>query len=210
MGLFDYINCEKRLPLTPEIRKAFPDTDWSKESFQTKSLHNTMETYCITKSGRLTVLKIEGEHVRVISEEEENKMRKQKRFCWPYDFSETSRSYEKYDYTGSVNFYYYEEDKDDNTWDLEFTAIFVKGKITDLVLDSAKIITTAEENAVNEKAWQDKANAHEKHPWTRTKKVLNKITFNYWSTFWQNLSRIFNKWSQYLSKAQMWIIRNMY
>ena len=99
---------------------------------------------------------------------------------------------------------------DDNTWDLEFTAIFVKGKITDLVLDSAKIITTAEENAANEKAWQDKANAHEKHPWTRTKKVLNKITFNYWSTFWQNLSRIFNKWSQYFSKAQMWIIRNMY
>lgn len=209
MGMFDYIHCEKKLPLTKEIKKAFPNTDWSKESFQTKSLHNTMETYCITKRGDLTILKVEGEHVRVITEEEEKKAKKQGKFCWPYDFTETGRSYEKYDYTGSVNFYFYEEDKDDNTWDLEFTAIFVKGKLTNLVLDSAKIIHTAEENAANEKAWKDTLEAHEKHPWTKTKKVLNKITFNYWNTFWRNVAKIFSKWSRYLSKAQMWILRTM-
>jgi hypothetical protein len=209
MGMFDYIHCEKKLPLTKEVKKAFPDTDWSKEAFQTKSLHNTMETYCITKSGRLTVLQIEGEHVRTMTEEEEKKAKKQGKFCWPYQFNETSRKYEKFDHTGSINFYYYHEDKEDNTWDLVFTAIFIKGKITDLVLDSAKIISTAEVNAANEKAWKDKLEAHEKHPWTKTKKVLNKVTFYYWDTFWRNLARIFCKWSSYLSKAQLWILRNM-
>jgi hypothetical protein len=208
--MFDYIHCEKKLPLTKEVNKAFPDTDWSKESFQTKDLDNTMDTYCITKRRDLTILKIEGEHVRVISEEEEKKAKKQGKFCWPYNFSETSRSYEKYDYTGLINFYYYGEDSKNNTWDLEFTGTFVKGKLTDLVLDSGKIITTAKQNAEYEKAWQDKMDAYEKHPWTKTKKVLNKCTFGYWGTFWKNLAKIFYKWSQYCSKAQMWIIRNMY
>jgi hypothetical protein len=209
MGMFDYIQCERKLPLTKEAKKAFPDVNWSEESFQTKDLDCTLQTYCITKRGHLAVLKIEGEHVRTMSEKEEEKVRKQKKFCWPYKFVESSRKYEKYDYTGSVNFYYYNEDKDNNTWDLEFTAIFVKGKLTELVLDSAKIVTTAEENNANEKAWKEKMEAHEKHPWTKTKRILNKVTFNYWDTFWKNIARIFSKWSQSLSSAQMWILRNM-
>lgn len=210
MGMFDYINCERKLPLTKEAKKAFKDKDWTQESFQTKSLDNTMTQYCITKRGLLTVLKVEGEHVRTMTEEEEKKIRKQKKFCWPYKFVETSRTYEKYDYTGDIEFYYYSEDEEGNTWDLVFKAIFVNGKLTNLVLDSAKIITTAEENATYEKAWQDKMEAYEKHPWTKIKKVLNKITFDYWATFWKNLAGILNKWSQYLGNAQMWIIRNMY
>jgi hypothetical protein len=210
MGMFDYINCERKLPLSKEVKKAFKDRDWSEEGFQTKSLDNTLQHYCITKRGLLTILKIEGETVRTITEEEEKKIRKQKRFCWPYRFVETSRAYEKYDYTGVINFYYYSEDEEGNTWDLEFKATFIKGKLTDLVLDSAKIITTAEENAANEKAWKDRQQAYENHPWTKTKKILNKITFNYWATFWRNLARIFSNWTQYLSSAQMWIMRNMY
>ena len=210
MGMFDYINCEKELPLNDKIKKAFPNTDWSKESFQTKAIDNTMETYCITKKGLLTILKVEGKRVRTMTKKEEEKARKQKKFCWPYQFNETSRKYEKVNYTGTVNFYYYGEDPKNNTWDLEFTATFVKGKLTDLVLDSDKIIRTAKQNNADEKAWKDTMEAYEKHPWTKTKKVLNKYTFGYWGTFWKNLARIFYKWSQYLSKAQMWIIRNMY
>ena len=210
MGLFDYINCEKRLPLTPEIRKAFPDLNWTKESFQTKSLDNTLSHYCITKTGFLTILKIEGKQVRTMTKKEEEKIRNQKRFCWPYKFVESGRTYEKQNYTGLVNFYYYQDDAEGNTWDIELTGTFIKGKLKTLVLDSGKIITTAEQNNADEKAWKDTMEAYEKHPWTKTKKVLNKYTFGYWGTFWKNLARIFYKWSQYLSKAQMWIIRNMY
>jgi hypothetical protein len=209
MGMFDYIYCEKKLPLTKEVKKAFPDTDWSKESFQTKDLNNTMTTYAINKRGILTVLNIEGEYVRTMTEEEEKKLRKQKKLCWPYKFVESGRKYEKYDFTGAVNFYYYHEDKDNNTWDLEFVATFVKGKVTNLVLDSAKIIHTAEENAASEKAWEDKMKAHERHSWTKTKKILNKITFNYWDTFWRNIARIFSLWSRYLTKVQFWILKTM-
>ena len=210
MGMFDTIYCVKKLPLTKEIKKAFPDTDWSKADFQTKDLDNTLATYSITKNGTLSFLRIEGESVRVISEEEEKKIRKQRKFCWPYEFVEKSRKYEKYNHTGTVNFYYYREDKDDNTWDLEFTATFVKGKLTSLVLDSAEIIHTAEENAASEKAWKDRLEAHEKHPWTKTKKVLNKITLGYWSTFWGNKASRALYWTgQKLLKLQLWIVRNL-
>lgn len=208
--MFDTVYVERKLPLTKEIKKAFPDTDWSKEEFQTKDLEISMTTFIIKKNGTLNILKIEGEHVRTITEEEEKKIKKQGRFCWPYEFVEKSRKYEKYDYTGSVNFYYYKEDKDDNTWDIEFIATFSKGKLTDLVLDSAEIIATAEENAANTRAWNDKMEAHEKHPWTKTKKILNKITFGYWSKFWGNkVSRSLYWTSQKIQKLQFWIIGNL-
>ena len=208
--MFDTIYCEKKLPLTKEIKNAFPDTNWSKADFQTKDLDNTLATYSIKKNGTLNFLRVEGESVRVVSEEEEKKIRKQRKFCWPYEFVEKSRKYEKCDHTGTVNFYYYQEDKDDNTWDLEFTATFVKGKLTGLVLDSAEIIQTAEQNAASEKAWKDKLEAHEKHLWTKTKKILNKITFGYWSRFWGNkVSRALYWVSQKLQKLQLWIIRNL-
>jgi hypothetical protein len=210
MGMFDTIYCEKKLPLTKEIKKAFPDTDWSKADFQTKDLDNTMATYSIKKNGTLNFLRVEGETVRVISEEEEKKIRKQKRFCWPYEFVEKSRKYEKCDHTGTVNFYFYREDNDNNTWDLEFTATFVKGKLTDLVLDSAEIIHTAEENAASEKAWKDSLEAHKKHPWTKTKRFLNSVTFSYWSIFWGNkVSRSLYWVSQKIQKLQLWIVRNL-
>ena len=210
MGMFDYIHCEKKLPLTKEIKKAFPNTDWSKESFQTKSLDNTMGSYNISKSGKLTVLKIEGEHVRTMSEEEEKTFRKQKKWCWPYEFVESGRKYESVEYTGVIDFYYYSEDPAGNTWDLDFAATFVKGKLSNIVLSSGNIIRTAEENEADEKSWREKHEAYEKHPWTKTKKILNKITFRYWSTFWQNLSNIIGKTSDKLSKLRFWIIRNMY
>lgn len=209
MGMFDTLYCEKKLPLTKEVKDAFSETNWSEVDFQTKDLDNTMTAYSIKKNGTLNVLKVEGESVRVISEEEEKKIRKQNRFCWPYEFVEKSRKYEKYVYTGLVNFYYYKEDKDDNTWDIEFTATFVDGKLQKLVLDSAKIIRTAEENAADEKAWKETLEAHDRHPWTKTKKVLNKITFNYWSTLWNNVSKILYSLQQKIQKLQMWIVRNL-
>ena len=210
MGMFDTVYCEKKLPLTKEIKKAFPDKDWTKEDFQTKSLDSTMSSYYIKKNGYLYTEKVEGENVRIMTEAEERKTRKQGKFCWPYEFVETSRKSVKELITETINFYSYEEDEEGNTWDIEFDAEIVKGKVVDIKLVKAEIVTTAEQNAANEKQWQDRLEAHEKHPWTKTKKVLNKITFNYWRKFWDKVSRILGSTSRITQKLQMLVIKNMH
>jgi len=209
MGMFDTVFCERKLPLTKEIKKAFADKDWSKADFQSKSLDNTMSSYYIKKNGYLYTEKVEGEHVRVMTEAEEKKIKKQGKFCWPYKFVESSRTSVKEEITATINFYDYSDDDKGNTWDIEFDAVFVKGKLTSLELVKGEIITTAEENAANKKVWQDRLKVHENHPWTKTKKILNKITFRYWSTVWQNVSKILYRLQQKIQKLQMWVVRNL-
>ena len=208
--MFDNIFCERKLPLTKEIKKAFPNRDWSKVDFQTKDLDNTMASYYIKKNGYLYTEKVEGEHVRTISEKEEKKIKKQGKWCWPYKFVETSRSSVKEEITATINFYDYREDDQGNTWDIEFDTEFVKGKLISLELAKAEIVSTAEENQAREIKWQEHWNAVENHPWTKTKKVLDKITFRYWSTFWKNVAQILSNTARSLTNAQIWIFKNMY
>jgi hypothetical protein len=209
MGMFDSLICKKKLPLSKELKKAFPDTDWSQEDFQTKDLDNTMTTYTIKSTG-LYWEKVEGEHVRTISEKEEKKLKKQGKFCWPYEFKETSRETVKEPFHGTINFYLYKDDEEDNTWDIEFDAIFNAGKLVDIKLVKGEISSTAEENAAREKQWRDQLDAYENHPWTKTKKILNKITFGYWSLFWsKTVSRSLYWVVQKVQKLQLWVIRNL-
>jgi len=209
MGLFDTCIVKRKLPLTKEIKKAFPDTDWTQEDFQTKDLDNTMTTYTIKGTG-LYWDKVEGEYVRTMTEKEEKKVKKEKRFVWPYKFVESGRKTEKIYHHGVINFYHYKDDKDGNTWDIEFDALFDNGKLKSIKLVKAEISSTAEENQIREKHWQDQMDAYEAHPWTKTKKVLNKITFNYWTRFWGNyVSRFLYNVSQKIQKLQMWVIRTL-
>jgi hypothetical protein len=209
MGMYDVIFVKRKLPLSKELKKAFPDTDWALEEFQTKDLENTLTAYTI-KGTSLYWDKVDGEYVRVTTEEEENKLRRAKRFCWPYKFVETSRKQVKHEFHGTINFYHYKDDKDNNTWDIEFNATFNKGKLTGIELIKGEISSTAEENAERERAWQETVNAHERHPWTKTKRFLNKITFNYWSKFWGNkVSRVLYWIAQKTQKLQMWVIRTL-
>lgn len=209
MGMFDTILVKRKLPLTKEIKKAFPDTDWSKEDFQTKSIHNTMSNYTIKGTG-LYWDKIEGEYVRTISEEEDKKTRKSKKFVWPYEFIESSRKTVKEPFHGTINLYHYKNDKDGNTWYIELDAVFNAGKLESIKLVKGEISSTAEENAARAKEWQDRWDAYEKHPWTRAKKVLNKITFGYWGKFWSNyVSRSLYWISRNTQKLQLWIIKNL-
>ena len=208
MGMFDVIVVKRKLPLTKEIKKAFPDTDWSKEEFQTKDLHNTLSAYTI-KGTSLYYDKVDGEYVRVKSETEENKLRKQKRFCWPYKFVESSRKTVKEPFHGTINFYHYKDDKDNNTWNIEFDVTFTAGKLQSIKLVKAEITSTAEENAAREKEWQEKTLAYENHPWTKTMRFLNKITFKQWSKFWLKISRGLYWVQQKTSSIQLWIIRNL-
>lgn len=207
--MFDTILVKRKLPLNKELKKAFPDTDWSREGFQTKDLDNTMTIYTIKGTG-LYWDRVEGEHVRVISEAEEKKLKRQGKFCWPYEFKETSCETVKEPFHGTINFYHYKDDKEGNTWDIEFDATFNAGKLTDIKLVKGEISSTAEENEAREKQWKDQLEAYEAHPWTKTKKVLNKITFGYWSLFWcRSVSRSLYWLSQKLQKLQVWVIRNL-
>jgi hypothetical protein len=78
MGMFDNIKCELPLPLNKKEQKIFSNVDWNDRVFQTKDTDCTLSTYSIRKNGKLYGLFIEGESVRVISEKEENKIKKQK------------------------------------------------------------------------------------------------------------------------------------
>ena len=206
--MFDTIIVNRKLPLTKEIKNAFPDTDWTDVDFQTKSLDNTMTTYTIKGNG-LYYDKVEGEYVRTMTEEEEKKERKKHKWVWPVEFVESSRKTVKEPFHGTVNFYHYKEDKDDNTWDIEWDAVFNVGKLVSLKLVKGEIIRTSEQNAADEKQWKDRLEAYESHPWTKTKKVLNKITFGYWTTLWSNVSKILYTFQQKIQKLQIWIVRNL-
>lgn len=209
MGMFDNIFCERKLPLTKEIKKAFPNKAWSKADFQTKDLDNTMTAYYIKKNGYLYTEKVEGEHVRTMTEAEEKKLKKQGKFCWPYKFVESSRTPIKEEITATVNFYDYSDDEQGNTWDIEFDAEFLKGRLISLKLVKGEIVSTAEENAAREKDWADSWNARERHPWNKTKKILNKITFRRWTRFWSYVSR-FLYWVQLkVSALQLWVIKTL-
>lgn len=208
--MFDTIYCERKLPITKVIKKAFPDRDWTKQDFQTKDLDNTMTSYYIKKNGYLYTEKVEGEHVRTMTEEEEKKAKKQGKWCWPYKFIEHSRTSVKQDITATINFYDYSNDKAGNTWEIEFEAEFIKGKLVSIKLVEGEIIHTAEQNAENERKWKAKVDAYENHPWTRTKKILNKITFGYWSKLWHRTSKGLGRISHVVHKLQMWVLRNMY
>lgn len=208
MGLFDTIIVKRKLPLSKEIKKAFPDTDWSDEDFQTKSLDSTMTTYTIKGNG-LYYDQVEGEYVRTMTEEEEKKERKKHKWVWPHEFVESSRKTVKEPFHGTINFYHYKEDKNNNTWDVEWDAVFNTGKLVNIKLVKSEIIRTAEQNNADEKAWKDRLDAHDKHPWTRTKKFLNKITFGYWTTLWNNVSKILYSLQQKIQKLQMWVVRNL-
>lgn len=209
MGMFDYVFCERKLPLTKEIKKAFPNRDWTKFGFQTKDLDNTMNSYFIKKNGQLYTEKVEGERVRTMTEKEENKLRKQGKFCWPYKFIEHSRTSLKEEITTTVNFYEYGDDEAGNTWDIEFDAEFVKGKLISLKLIKGEITSTAEENKAREIKWQEHWTAIEKHPWNKTKNVLNKITFNRWTKFWSKVSKLLYNFQQKISALQLWVIKTL-
>lgn len=209
MGMFDTVYCERKLPLTKEIKKAFPNKDWSKQDFQTKDLDNTMTSYYIKKNGYLYTEKVEGENVRVISEEDEKKIKKQGKWCWPYKFVESSRTSVREEITTAINFYDYDDDEQGNTWDIEFNAVFVKGKLKSLELVKGEIVSTAEENKARKIQWQEHWAAFENHPWTKTKKILNKITFNRWTRFWSKVSKLLYKLQQKISALQLWVIKTL-
>ena len=156
--MFDNITVKKKLPLTKELKAL--DVNWEKEVFQTKDLENLLDTYEITKSGKLKHLwqerewKEDGEsflggYLDVVKEE------------WrDIDFHGTINFYTGYCTNDTKHWDYFDDEEqltfDDielipgDDWWFEFEASFTKGK-----LDEIKLIK-AEKRPVKERIYSNK------------------------------------------------------
>jgi len=163
MGMFDTIFIKKKLPLTKELKAL--KIKWDEEPFQTKDLDNLLDTYEITKTGKLRHLWQERVwrdddsaflkgYLDVVKEE------------WKYiDFHGTIGFYttlsdnEKYhwDFLEEPEQLTWEEiDKiEGNDWWIEFEAYFTKGKLEEIKLVKATK-DPIKDRIKNNKEWAEK------------------------------------------------------
>jgi hypothetical protein len=209
MGMFDTIHSEVQLPLSRKT-KAVLDPEWyKKEDFQTKSLDCTLTNYKIGKTGQLYYEKVEGENVRIMTEAEEKKARKKKNWVWPYEFKEISRAWIKVKHTGVINFYGSPYDMEGNEWWIEYDAKFVDGKLTGKPkVVKEEIFNTKEEIEEHRLDIEATMTAHINHPWTKTKRALDKYTFGGYYKFVRLVGKFFGSLSKWSSKVQMFIYRH--
>jgi len=124
MGMFDYVKCEVPLPLTAdheELRKY----DFAEASFQTKDLEQTLSTYIIRKDGTLAVNRYNAEYVE--GDSPDAQIAKQ----WVEDVPRTI----------TIRFYsYIYQDENKNDYEIEFEAVFEKGKL--ISLTNSKFVAT--------------------------------------------------------------------
>ena len=205
--MFDYIKCEMPLPLNKKEQAKFSNINWKDIGFQTKDTDCTMSTYAI-KNSKLYGLHVDGKNVRVISEKEEKKIKRQGRFCWPYEFKEKSRKYKLEKFTGDIYFYDSIYDEEGNEYWAEFSGKFVNGMLEGkLKKVEIRLSQTAEEIKKNDEEWQKKLIEEEAKFNNKARKFLRKITFGYWRIFWFRLGRIISKIGNKLNKVDIWINR---
>lgn len=210
MGMFDTILVKTLLPLKVAQKKILTKTNWENVDFQTKDLENMLGHFEIRKNGSLYLRKAKNETKRIMSEKEEAKIRKSGKFCWPYETIEKNVKYVKFKHTGDVCFYTHLIDDKENEWWVEFKATFVegdlKGKIKQILFEFRQ---TAEQIKKNNDEFEGKLDAHYNHPWTRTKRFLNKITFNNWRMFWVYISRGLSFISNRTQKLSFFLNRHL-
>jgi hypothetical protein len=208
--MFDNIKCELHLPLNKKEQVKFANTNWEDVGFQSKDLDCTLSTYIIRKNGKLYGLYIDGKNVRVISEKEEKKIKKQGKFCWPYEFKEKSRKYKFEKFTGDLYFYDQVYDEKGNEYWVEFVGKFVDGAIKGkLKKVEVRLSQTAEDIKKNEEHWQKKLAEEEAKFNNRVRRTLRKYTGGYWRTFWYSTGRLLRKISNKIQNVDIWINRNI-
>ena len=208
--MFDNIKCELPLPLNKKEQKTFSNVDWNDRVFQTKDTDCTLSTYIIRKNGKLYGLFIDGENVRVISEEEERKIKRKGKFCWPYEFKEKSRKYKFEKFTGDLYFYDHVIDKDGNEWWVEFVAKFVDGVIKGKIKKKeVRFSHSAEDIKKNEEDWQERIAKEQAKLSNKIKRTLNKYTFGYWRRFWFKVGSYIRKFANKIQHIDLWINRNI-
>lgn len=182
MGMFDTIFVKKALPLTKELKAL--NVKWEEEDFQTKDLENLLDTYEITKSGKL-------KHLWQKREWKDDDSAFLKGY---YDVVE--EEWRDVDYHGTITFYtshctnnkrhwemFGDEDQlsfddieliDGDDWWVEFEAIFTKGKLEDIRLIKASK-TPVRERIYNNKVWAMKRAEENKKLGRRIVNFLRKF-----------------------------------
>jgi len=162
--MFDTIYVKKKLPLTKELKAL--NVNWEELDFQTKDLENALDTYEITKAGKLRHLWQQREW-----KDDDDA------FLKGY-FEVVKEEWRDVDFHGTINFYtsycdnkkyywdYVNDDPEQLTWGdieliqghdwwFEFEAYFTKGK-----LDEIKLIKVSKdpisERIANNKIWAEK------------------------------------------------------
>ena len=165
MGMFDTIFIKKKLPLTKELKDL--NIKWEEEPFQTKDLESLMETYEITKSGKLRHLWQER-----VWKDDDNAFLKgymdvvKEEWRDIDNFHGTINFYTSYCDNDNYNWDFVNDDPEQMTWSdielihghdwwIEFEAYFTKGK-----LDNIKVIKVSKdpisERIKNNKLWAEK------------------------------------------------------
>jgi hypothetical protein len=210
MGMFDTIYIHKELPFNKKQKEIFSHIDWNDQPFQTKDLDNSLAVYTLKKNGKLYTTRIEGDHVRIMTEAEEKKERKKNRWVWPYEFKETSRKEIIVKHTGNICFYDMLVDKNGNEWWVDFEAKIVDGSLKGkFQIIKCEINRTKQEIDEDEAHWKKLAEDHNKKISTKIRKFLNRITFSHWYSFWNGVSKVLRNTAQELSNFGFWIIRNI-
>lgn len=184
MGMFDNLFVKKKLPLTKELKAL--DVKWEELDFQTKDLENLLDTYEITKSGKLKHLWQRRARESASSS-----------FLGGY-YDVVEEEWRDVDFHGTINFYtshctnetkhwdFYDEEEqltfDDielihgDDWWIEFEAIFTKGKLDKIRLIKAEK-TPVKERIYNNKVWAMKRAEESKKLSRRIVNFLRKFSW---------------------------------
>lgn len=205
--MFDTILVKQSLPLTKKDLEIFSNINWEEQDFQTKCTDCTLSTYTI-KNNALYADIVTGKHVRTMTKEEEKKIRKKGKFCWPYKFVEKSRKSVLQKFNGEIIFYTSLNDKDGNEWWVDFSAFFKNGKLQGKIKKlQLKLSFTSKQLKRKEKEFEAMIEAENKKFYNRFRNFMNKITFNYWRYFWWNIGKGIRKFYNVISKADLVINR---
>jgi hypothetical protein len=208
MGMFDHLFIKMQLPLTKTDLKNFSKTDWENIDFQTKDFDNTMSTYILKKNGSLYYEKIDGNLVRIMTEKEEKKIKKQGKWCWPYNYEVKSRKSIFYKYTGDVEFYNIVYDDFGNSWSFDFSAKFLNGKLQGKIKKvKVEIFETAKQIEKRNKDFELLVEKDKKKFSSKLRNFMNNLTCSQWSRFWRFFAKNIRKLGNKLIHLDIWVIR---
>ena len=192
MGMFDTISISDPLPFTEEMISL--GLDINNHNWQTKDLHNAMETYFI-QGGELFVEKFNKE---VWVEGDKNA----EHFLDRMGHLERQEPYlKKIPFHGEIIFYDYAHDVD-GKWDcwVEFKAIFTNGSLQKIEL----VKFNKEDNSERlerEKKWKEQLEHSERvwyNKYFRHTKAYHWFAHRVWYSFFMNLGNLCHKISHIL------------
>jgi hypothetical protein len=196
MGMFSYLKCQKKLPLTEELKSL--SVKWNETQFQTKDLDNCLETYIISEDGELLEEVIEYEYTYYT--EEEKKQKDHKPWNIVKDQKIVKQENKKVDFHGKITFYETLDFSDEESIWVDFDAYFVYGKLDKLELAKA-------EKYKNRKMKMDEY-------WKTYESKQNSFSYKLrkysgWFWAWKKIENICYTLSKFLDSIRYFIIRNI-